>query len=291
MSSLAPDKTLENDATPVSNPDGWLYSGTVYHRRRRPREHVLRYRVFSLLLDIDRIDELVERIPWISRNRFNLVSFHDKDFGVDRLESGSADLRAWIEASLQQAGLPAAPHRILLSCYPRVLGYAFNPLSLYYCCDASGRTYAVVHEVHNTFGERHAYVLAVGEGASASKADPDWIKQSTDKELFVSPFAHMKLRYRFRLNEPSERQVIVIHAEDSDGVLITASYTAKRQELTSRGLLRRVASMPLMTFKVTAGIHYEALKLWLKRVPLFAHEPRQHATSHHPHGTETNPPT
>lgn len=249
----------------------WLYRGAVFHRRRRPREHSLRYRVFSLLLDIDRIDELVDRIPWFSRNSFNLVSFYDTDFTVDS-DPHQRTLRDWVESCLRQSGLHAQPDTVLLSCYPRVIGYAFNPLSVYYCRDASGDTYAVIHEVHNTFGERYAYVLPIANRTVVNELV--WIEQSTDKRLFVSPFAKTDLVYKFRLNEPAERQVIVIRAEDADGVLITASYTADRCVLTARHLLMQVLYMPLMTVKVMAGIHYEALKLWIKRIPLLPHVPK-----------------
>lgn len=251
--------------------DGWLYSGAVFHRRRRPRVHALRYRVFSLLLDIDRIDDLADRIPWFSRNKFNLISFYDDDFTVDKADE-AIDLRAWVEVSLKDAGLDSSPNSIWLSCYPRVFGYAFNPLSLYYCRNAAGETYAIIHEVHNTFGERHAYVLPVTERRTYNKSA--WIEQTASKRLFVSPFADTSLTYDFRLNEPAESQVVVIRASDASGVLITASYTASRSRLTSRVLLLQVMKMPWMTFKVTVGIHYEALKLWLKRTPLFSHVPK-----------------
>ena len=165
-----------------------LYRGEVYHRRRRPREHVLRYRVFSLLLDLAQIDALAQRLRGFSRNRFDLVAFHDRDFGDP--EHPHETLVEGVSRRLAHAGLDAAPARVLLSCYPRVLGYAFNPLSLYYCQDRAGRTYAVVHEVHNTFGERHAYVLPV----EASGDGGGWIEQAADKALFVSPFAPMDLR-------------------------------------------------------------------------------------------------
>lgn len=245
-----------------------LYRGEVFHRRRRPREHVLRYRVFSLLLDLAQIDELARRLPGFSHNRFNLVAFHDRDFGDPARPD--EPLIDGVRRQLAQAGLDASPARVLLSCYPRLFGYAFNPLSLFYCQDERGHTYAIVHEVHNTFGERHAYVLPVDRTRAR---DTGWIEQSADKALFVSPFAHMHMRYAFRVNEPAARQVVVIRASDEAGPVITASYVAQRHELTTRALLGSVLAMPLMTFKVTVGIHVEALKLWLKRVPLFAHVP------------------
>ena len=144
----------------------------------------------------------------------------------------------------------------------------FNPLSLFYCIDSEGSLFAVVHEVHNTFGERHAYVLPVLPDAN------EWIHQHAVKELFVSPFAQMNMHYDFRLNLPGEKQVIVINASDEDGVLITASYKASKQSLTAVALMREFLRIPLMSFKVIVAINWEALRLWIKRVPWFSHQPK-----------------
>lgn len=243
-----------------------LYVGEVYHRRRRPREHRLRYRVFSLLLDIDEIGVLDRRLSVFSHNRGNLVSLYDRDF---LMHPEDRSLRDSIHRSLAQAGIDGQADKIMLSCYPRLFGYAFNPLSVFYCLDTGGRVFAIVHEVHNTFGERYRYVLAVAPG----RVDDGWIRQQVAKRLFVSPFADTDLDYRFRLNVPGERQVIAIQARDRCGPLISASYTASRRPLDDAHLLRQVLAMPWMTLKVIIGIHVEALRLWLKRVPLFRHQP------------------
>ncbi|MBX2878783.1 MAG: DUF1365 family protein [Granulosicoccus sp.] len=257
--------------------DSCLYAGQVFHRRLRPRKHELRYSVFSLLVDLAEIDH-IDRSLWIfSHNRFNLFAIHDHDFGEQIEET----LSGYICRKLTESGIHTMPTQILLSCYPRVLGYVFNPLSLFYCFDDSGECFAVVHEVHNTFGERHAYVLAVDRGRVKRQATAGadvteaWIEQHVGKQLFVSPFAHMGMNYQFRLNVPGVRQVIVIRAMDEQGLLITASYAGVRHKLTNTALVKYFCKIPLLTFKVIAGIHWEALRLWVKGVPLYKHQPKR----------------
>lgn len=251
-----------------------LYVGHVYHKRLKPAQHVLRYSVFSLLLDLSEIDTIAKRFWLFSRNRFNLLGFYDSDFG----ESASESLSGYVNRKLRHAGIDTKPSRIYLSCYPRVFGHVFNPLSLFYCLDEKDNCYAVVHEVHNTFGERHAYVLPVRPNHRSSVEDgcgSEWIQQRADKALFVSPFAHMGMHYEFRLNEPAERQVIVIRASDDQGLVITASYVASRKLLNPSQLLKIFLRIPFLGAKVVVGIHWEALKLWVKGVPYFKHQPKR----------------
>jgi len=240
-----------------------LFSGHVYHKRLRPAVHVLRYRVFTMLLALDEIDALEERLWLFSRNRWNLFSFYDKDFG----EFPTETLEHYVLRQLNDAGIEQKPHRILLTCYPRICGYTFNPLSLFYCLDETDQPIAILHEVHNTFGERHVYVLPVEfddcngpEDYNESEADNQncdsgtesvqWINQSIKKALFVSPFAHMNMRYEFQLNVPDKRQILIIRAHDEEGHLLTASYTAERQKLSVSGLLGYFFTVPFLTFKV-----------------------------------------
>lgn len=243
-----------------------LYAGQVFHRRNRPKQHVLKYSVFTMLLDLSEIRSLDSALWLFSYNRFNLFGFHEKDFG----EHAGEPLTDYVNRKLKEAGIQQQPTQILLSCYPRILGFVFNPLSLFYCYDESGQCFAVVHEVHNTFGERHAYVLPVAEEPQSSQ----WINQQADKVLFVSPFAHMDMSYQFRLNQPDDRQIIVIKASDKDGLLITASYTASRKSLTASRLMKFFLVFPLLSAKVIVGIHWEALRLYIKGVPWFKHQPK-----------------
>lgn len=249
-----------------------LYAGQVFHCRRRPKVHRLRYSVFSMMLDLDEIDSLANKLWLFSRNRFNLFSFHDVDFG----DGNGAGVNVFVRRKLQEAGLDTSPEKVLLSCYPRVFGYAFNPLSLYYCFDSSHRCFAVVHEVHNTFGERHCYVLPV-EKQEEAVPPSKWINQHVDKQLFVSPFADMNMHYDFRLNVPDERQVVVIRVSDDQGLILTASYVAQEKRITTNRMLAYLFVYPLLGVKVMAGIHWEAFRLWCKGVPWFSHQPKTSA--------------
>lgn len=234
-----------------------LYRGEVTHRRLRPREHRLRYRVFWLLLDLAELDRIADRSRWLSRNRFNLLSFHDRDHG----DGSAKPLRAQAVALLQREGLDIGDGAIRLLTMPRVLGYVFNPISLYYCHGPDGRLVAMIYEVTSTFGERHAYVLPAGPGGAI-------FRQVARKALHVSPFMGMDMHYAFRGSAPAEGMRLVIDGHDADGLLIATAMHGRRHPLTDGALLRASLSTPLLTLKVIAAIHWEALKLWLKGVRL-----------------------
>lgn len=242
-----------------------LYRGLVTHRRLRPRDHRLNYRVFWLLLDLAEIDALDRRLRLFSRNRFNLLSFHDRDHG----DGSGAALRPQIDAFLSRAGIDIDGGHVRLLTMPRVLGYVFNPISLYYCHHADGRLAAMVYEVTSTFGVRHAYVIPVPAEDQASGL----IRQGAAKALYVSPFMGMEMDYEFRGHAPGDRLDLTIDGLDAEGVLITAAMSGERRALTDASLLSAVAAIPFLTFKVMAAIHWEALKLWLKRVPLTRQPP------------------
>ncbi|APH70991.1 hypothetical protein BSQ44_06080 [Aquibium oceanicum] len=236
-----------------------VYAGKVMHQRLRPRRHRLAYRMFSLLLDLDEIDALSRRLRLFSRNRFNLFGFFDGDHadGSGRL------LRSYVEEQLRAAGLVVDGGAIRLFCMPRVLGYVFNPLSIYFCHLADGRLHALLYEVSNTFGERHSYLIPIEDDGSVGS-----IEQHCEKEFYVSPFISMAMRYDFRVDPPAERTSIHITASDGDGPLIVAAFSGQRQPLTDATLARMFFAYPLLTVKVIGGIHWEALKLWAKGVKL-----------------------
>ena len=244
-----------------------LYFGDVMHVRLKPVSHRFTYGVFSLLIDIDRREECARLTPLFSLGRFNLLSFRAADHGA-----GDGELRAHIERLLRPAGI--APERILLLCYPRVLGFAFNPLSIYYCFDG-GQLAALVYEVRNTFGQSHTYVAPVRPG-EASEAG---IRQSREKLFHVSPFMDMQLRYHFRLRAPGGSLGVRILETDAQGPIFAAAFFGRRRTLNSANVLAAFFGLPFMTMKVVAGIHWQALRLWLKGMRLRAIPPPPAASS------------
>ena len=248
-----------------------LYVGHVMHRRVRPRMHHLRYRIFSLLLDLDEIDVLAKRLRLFSRGRFNLFSFHDRDYGAGNQQP----LRAQVEQHMIDAGMAPDGGAILLLTMPRILGFGFNPLSVYFCHDRAGALRAILYEVHNTFGERHSYLLPVEQEDGA-------VRQSCAKHFYVSPFMAMDMDYTFRVVPPAARVRIAITGSDASGPIITAVHSAKRRPLSDAALARVFVTHPLLTLKVVAGIGWEALKLLLKGVGIFA-RPEPSAARRIPH--------
>ncbi|WP_298923186.1 DUF1365 domain-containing protein [uncultured Ramlibacter sp.] len=244
-----------------------LYTGHVMHQRMRPLRHGLRYRVFSLLLDLDELPALCKRLRWLSLDRFNLFSIHQRDHGAG--EAGG--LRSHVERQLLAAGLPTGG-AIRLLTMPRILGHAFNPLSVYFCHAVDGRLAALLYEVNNTFGDRHSYLIEVEEGASAGGGP---ILQRCAKRMHVSPFLGLEMDYRFRIRPPDGAQPIAIGVDVHDvaGAVLVARLDARHRPLGDGALLAAFFGHPLLTFKVVAAIHWEALRLWLKGVPLQARPP------------------
>ncbi|MEO7563952.1 MAG: DUF1365 domain-containing protein [Sphingomicrobium sp.] len=243
-----------------------LYTGRVMHRRLRPKLHQLDYRIFSLLIDLDELEAMDQRLRLFSWRRFNLLSFRDGDYG----DGSATPLRTQAERHLERIGIPDVG-RIELLTMPRLLGFAFNPLSLYFCYDLTGALTAIIHEVHNTFGERHSYVLTADE-------DRGSVRQGAAKAFHVSPFLPMTLGYTFRVRPPGKQLQVAIQVSDKDGPLLVAIQRMKRRQLTDAAILRAVLAFPLMTFKVVAGIIWEAAKLWIKGVGVHRH-PEPPATS------------
>ncbi len=232
-----------------------IYPGLVAHNR--PGKHRLRYRVFMLALDLDDIPAIGRRLKLFAHNRFSLLSFFNRDH-ANRVDGA---VKPQIEAKLREAGIGWEGGKIVLLTMPRLLNYVFNPLSVYFCTRRDGTLAALVHEVANTFGESHFYVLPprAREGGE--------ISQACDKAFFVSPFLEMDLRYTFRVTPPGDRAGVAMVVWRGEDVALTASFAGERRDLTDANILRVWAGNPLMTFMVIAGIHWEALKMLTKGVP------------------------
>lgn len=241
---------------PPSGEAAVLYAGQVMHQRMKPMGHRFNYKVFSLLIDLDRLDEADHMSRVFSVNSFNLLSFHEKDHSGQRDQS----LRSYANALLQNAGVETPPARILLACYPRILGRVFNPIAVYYAYDAQNAVIAMIYEVRNTFGERHTYVCPVGP----TQVSPAGIRQQCDKLFHVSPFVPMNMRYHFRMLPPGEEIRWRILETDAEGPLLAATFSGTRLPLKTGQILRLVAKIPHLTIKIITGIHWEALRLWVK---------------------------
>ena len=233
-----------------------LYFGEVMHARLKPIGHRFSYRVMSLLIDLDRLPEADRQSPLFGVNRAALYSFREADHGA---RDGSA-LRAYAQHCAAERGVDLTGGRVLLLCYPRLLGYTFNPLSVYFCYRANGELALLIYEVRNTFGEIHAYVLPVKD----SEISAAGVRQQQDKLLYVSPFVEMAMRYHFRILPPDRHVRLRILETDRDGPLLAATFNGRRRALNSKALLAAFFALPLVTLKIMAAIHWEALRLWLK---------------------------
>ena len=229
-----------------------LYVSTVMHRRHFPQSYKFTYQVFSLLLDIDRLEEHKE-YRFLSHNRFNLFSIQNRDHGA---RDGSA-WRPWINNLLDKESLENAKHTIKLLCFPRVLGYAFNPISLWYCYGEDKNLYAIICEVSNTFGEHHHYVLH-----NHNKPYEQNVDTYKAKNFHVSPFIGMTANYHFLLEKPSDDLRIIIDEYQDEELMLTATQIGKKLPLTNTQLLRQFFLMPFMTAKIMIMIHWQALKIW-----------------------------
>lgn len=240
-----------------------LFHGIVGHRRFRPVAHKLRYRIFQILFDIDELPVLAVRLRLFSHNRFNLVGFHDRD----HLAGSGENLRVQVERHLAAAGIDIAGGPIRVLCMPRILGHAFNPISVFYCFGPGESLAAVLYEVNNTFGQRHSYLIpATAEGGV--------VTQDCAKQFYVSPFFGMAMDYRFRLSLPGETVSVAITASEQGVAMIATHFTGKRSELSDAALARAFFTHPMLALKVIIGIHWEALKLWRKGLRI---QPRPHA--------------
>lgn len=256
---------------PTLTPKIQLSLGLVRHSRLRPALNAFQYGVYTLMLPLRALAASREDGPSMfgalcSHNRFNLVSFHDRDHG-----DGKTPLVQWIDLLLKAEGVQDADGEIWLQAFPRVMGYVFNPVSFWFCHRKSGELRAILCEVNNTFGERHCYLLDTGGTM------PWGVALSADKMFHVSPFCAVEGSYRFRFMrtiqtidaQQIERIVARIDYDDARGPLLQTSISGKLHALSDRMLAFALLRYPFMTFGVILRIHWQALRLFAKRVPFF----------------------
>jgi DUF1365 family protein len=231
-----------------------IYVGEVAHDRSRPKRHRLRYDIFMLLLDLDELEALDRRLKRFSLNRFNLLSFHDRDHVTGEGQTAKTS----VLAKLAARDIVLRDPRITLLCMPRVLGHGFNPLSVYFCREGDGALKAIVYAVRNTFGQRHDYVLPVRRERAG------WVEQGAPKVFHVSPFMPMDLRYAFDIATPDQTVHVGVDVFDAAGLMLTATFAGQRRDLDDAGLLRAMLGHPWQVVGVLAAIVWEAVKIALK---------------------------
>ena len=239
-----------------------IYHSRVMHLRRMPdgkRIHQFRYKVFRLLLDIDRLDETISNLRIFSRNRLNLISFHDRDYGP----RNGTDLRSWADALLAKHSVER-PEKLMFYTFPRVLGYAFNPLSAWFAYNEHQELSAVIYEVRNTDGDMIHYTFPLNGNKSQ-------YRHEIVKAFYVSPFIDDAQRYEFTLSIQDDTLNMRIRVDAPNGLTMVATENGTHHPLTNRSLWGAVIAMPLMTFKIIVGIYWEAVRLRLKGADFFRH--------------------
>ena len=231
-----------------------IYNGTVIHKRFKPKLHFFKYKVFSLLIDLTELNILDKNISFFSYNKFNLISFFDKDHG----ERNGTSLIEWVKKNLKENQINHENIKIKLLCYPRILGYVFNPLSVFYVYNNKEELISILYEVKNTFGEQHTYIFKVENN--------NLLQHNCEKKFHVSPFIEMDCNYFFRILKPTEKISVIIDQYQSNEKILYASQDGIRRDFTSSELIRSYLKHPLMTFKIIIAIHFEAFKLWSKGI-------------------------
>ena len=232
-----------------------IYIGNVIHKRFKPKIHFFKYKVFSLLLDLSEINLLNKSLKIFSYNKFNIVSFYDVDHGP----RDGTSLKKWVVKNLIENQINTEDIKIKLLCYPRIFGYVFNPLSVFFIYNKKSELISILYEVKNTFGEQHTYVFK-------SDINNNLVQHMCKKKFHVSPFIEMDCVYFFRLLKPGNKISVIIDQNDKEGKILYASQDGVKSEITNSNLIKSYLKHPLMTFKIILAIHFEAFKLWSKGI-------------------------
>ena len=235
--------------------NSFIYTGNVVHKRFKPKIHFFKYKVFSLLIDLSELHLLDKDLKIFSYNKFNIISFYDKDHGP---RDGSS-VKNWVIDNLKKNNIDTNNIQIKLLCYPRIFGYVFNPLSVFYIYDKNLNLISILYEVKNTFGEQHTYVFK-------TDINNNLVQHMCKKKFHVSPFIEMDCVYFFRLLKPGNKISVIIDQNDKEGKILYASQDGIKSEITNSNLTKSYLKHPLMTFKIILAIHFEAFKLWSKGI-------------------------
>ena len=232
-----------------------IYNGQVIHKRFKPKVHNFRYKVFSLLIDLSELEKLDQNVNFFSINKFNLISFYEKDHG----ERDGSSLKLWVKKNLEKNNIQVNNIKIKILCYPRIFGFVFNPLSVFYVYNLEDQLISILYEVKNTFGEQHTYIFKVTK-------DSNLIQNNCSKKFHVSPFIEMNCNYFFRLLKPGNKISVIIDQYDSEDKILYASQDGFRSDFNTKHLIKSYLKHPIMTIKIILAIHYEAFKLWAKGI-------------------------
>ena len=232
-----------------------IYNGQVIHKRFKPKVHYFKYKVFSLLIDLSELEVLEEKINLFSYNKFNLISFYEKDHG----DRDGSSLILWVKKNLEKNNIQTKDIKIKILCYPRIFGFVFNPLSVFYVYNLESQLISILYEVKNTFGEQHTYIFKVTK-------DTNLIQNNCSKKFHVSPFIEMNCKYFFRLLKPGNKISVIIDQYDNEDQILYASQDGVRSDFNTKNLIKSYLKHPVMTFKIILAIHFEAFKLWAKGI-------------------------
>lgn len=248
-----------------------IYSGVVFHKRHGDVPHLLKYKIFYLLLDLDEVESLGKRIPFFSTKGFNLVKLDTRLHGAEDVKALKDKIS---DLAMSRFQLPDIT-KIKLLTIPKIAGYAFNPLSVFFCYDGQDVLKAIVYEVRNTFGEKHLYPIEVSVDKNG-KIEP----HQAAKQFFVSPFQPLEGFYEFEIDQPTDMARILIDYKKGEQLLLSAGFSGSRQALTAASLAGTLARLPFTAIKVMAGIHWEALKLWIKGAEFYSPSKRHLHPNH-----------
>ena len=232
-----------------------IYNGQVIHKRFKPKVHSFRYDVFSLLIDLSELETLDKQVNFFSYNKFNWISFYDKDHG----DRDGSSLINWVQKNLRKNNISTENIKIKILCYPRIFGFVFNPLSVFYVYNSNENLISILYEVKNTFGEQHTYIFRI-------EKDANLIQNNCSKKFHVSPFIQMNCNYFFRLLKPGNKISVIIDQYENKDKILYASQDGIRTDFNTKYLVKSFLNHPLMTFKIIIAIHYEAFKLWSKGI-------------------------